>query len=100
MLAARENRPAPLCDDKIITAWNGLMIAAYADGYRVLKNEAYRHAAERCAEFLLKRCASRAGACCERTGPGRPSCPPIWKIMHSWCTGCCGFMPPPVNPAG
>ncbi len=53
MLAARERRPAPSCDDKVITAWNGLMIAAYADGYRILKNEAYRRAAEKCAGFLL-----------------------------------------------
>ena len=37
MLSAREKRPAPLRDDKVLTAWNGLMIAAYADGYRILK---------------------------------------------------------------
>jgi uncharacterized protein YyaL (SSP411 family) len=53
LLAAREKRPAPLCDDKILTAWNGLMIAAYAEGYRVLKSERFRRAAERGAEFIL-----------------------------------------------
>ncbi len=42
-------------DDKVLTGWNGLMIAAYADGYRVLKVEKYRHAAEAAAEFLLRR---------------------------------------------
>ena len=57
MLAAREKRPGPLRDDKILTAWNGLMIAAYADGYRVLKNDAYRRAAEKAAEFLLNSAA-------------------------------------------
>ena len=61
LLDARENRPGPLCDDKIITAWNGLMIAAYADAYRVLKNEAYRRAAEKCAEFLLTRLREPGG---------------------------------------
>ena len=53
LLAARDKRPAPLCDDKVLTGWNGLMIAAYADGYRVLKVEKYRQAAEKAAGFLL-----------------------------------------------
>jgi uncharacterized protein YyaL (SSP411 family) len=52
MLAAREKRPAPLRDEKILTAWNGLMIAACSDGFRVFKNDAYRVAAERAADFL------------------------------------------------
>ena len=54
LLAAREKRPSPLLDDKILTSWNGLMIAAYADGYRVLKDDSYRLAAEKAADFLLK----------------------------------------------
>ena len=37
LLAVRQQRPAPLCDDKILTGWNGLVIAAYADGFRVTK---------------------------------------------------------------
>jgi uncharacterized protein YyaL (SSP411 family) len=53
LLAVREKRPAPLRDDKILTGWNGLMIAAYADGYRVLQVAKYRRAAEAAAEFLL-----------------------------------------------
>ena len=55
MLAARDRRPAPLRDDKVLTAWNGLMIAAYADGFRVLKDPRYRQAAEQAADFLLAR---------------------------------------------
>ncbi|MFO0891021.1 MAG: DUF255 domain-containing protein [Isosphaeraceae bacterium] len=61
LLAARDRRPAPLRDDKILTAWNGLMIAAYADGYRILKNESYRRAAERSAEFLLAKSRDPGG---------------------------------------
>jgi len=53
LLAVRDKRPAPLCDDKILTGWNGLMIAAYADGYRVLKDLRYREAAEKAARFIL-----------------------------------------------
>ncbi len=55
LLAARDQRPAPLRDDKVLTGWNGLMIAAYADGYRVLRTEEYRRAAESASEFLLQR---------------------------------------------
>jgi len=52
LLAARDRRPPPLRDDKILTSWNGLMIAAYADGFRVLKEPRYRAAAEKAADFL------------------------------------------------
>ncbi len=52
LLEARDARPTPLRDDKVLTAWNGLMIAAYADGYRVLGDESYRQAAEKAAGFL------------------------------------------------
>jgi uncharacterized protein YyaL (SSP411 family) len=53
LLAIRQKRQAPLCDDKILTGWNGLMIAAYADGYRVLKEPRYRQAAEKAASFIF-----------------------------------------------
>ncbi len=55
LLDARDRRPAPLRDDKVLTAWNGLMIAAYADGYRVLKDPRHRKQAERAADFVLAR---------------------------------------------
>jgi len=61
LLAAREKRPAPLLDDKVITGWNGLMIAAYADGYRALKVEQYRQAAVKAASFLLEKLRSPDG---------------------------------------
>jgi uncharacterized protein YyaL (SSP411 family) len=61
LLAAREKRSAPLCDDKILTGWNGLMIAAYADGYRVLKHPKYRQAAEKAASFVLSTLRSPDG---------------------------------------
>jgi uncharacterized protein YyaL (SSP411 family) len=61
LLAVREKRPAPRLDDKVLTGWNGLMIAAYADGYRVLKAEKYRGAAEAAADFLLRRLRTSDG---------------------------------------
>jgi uncharacterized protein len=36
LFAAREQRPRPQLDDKVLTAWNGLMIAAFARASRVL----------------------------------------------------------------
>jgi uncharacterized protein YyaL (SSP411 family) len=36
LFEARQSRPRPALDDKIITAWNGLMIAAFARGARLL----------------------------------------------------------------
>jgi uncharacterized protein len=50
---ARRRRVAPGLDDKILTAWNGMMIGAMAEGYRVLGDRRYLEAAERAASFLL-----------------------------------------------
>ena len=61
LLAARDRRPSPLRDDKVLTSWNGLMIAAYADGFRVLKDARYREAAEKAADFLLTRLRTADG---------------------------------------
>ena len=53
LLAARAERVRPHLDDKILTAWNALMISAFALGGRVLAEGRYRGAARRAAEFLL-----------------------------------------------
>ena len=49
----RIKRIQPHKDDKILTAWNGLMIAALGYGGRVLNNEAYIHGARKSAGFIL-----------------------------------------------
>jgi hypothetical protein len=53
LFQARENRVRPLLDDKILTDWNGLMIAAISKAGRVLKNRAYIREAVRSAEFII-----------------------------------------------
>ena len=53
VLAARAERLYPLLDDKVLAAWNGMMIEAYARGFSVLGDPAYRRAAERAADFAL-----------------------------------------------
>ncbi|MBC7173811.1 MAG: aldo/keto reductase, partial [Polyangiaceae bacterium] len=47
-------RVAPLLDDKILTSWNGLMIGAMAEGYRVLGERRYFNSARRAAEYLFR----------------------------------------------
>lgn len=51
----REKRIHPGTDDKILTAWNGLMLKAFACASRVLGSEDYREIAVRNAEFLLSK---------------------------------------------
>jgi uncharacterized protein YyaL (SSP411 family) len=53
LYAARAERPAPLRDEKILTAWNGLMIGALARAALILGEEEYAHRAARAADFVL-----------------------------------------------
>ena len=50
----RKKRVHPLKDDKILTSWNGLMIAALAKGYQALGDEPLAEAARNSTEFILK----------------------------------------------
>ena len=52
---ARERRVKPARDDKILAAWNGIMISAFAEGYRVLGDERFLHAAARASDFVKTR---------------------------------------------
>ncbi len=61
LLKQRSTRLYPLLDDKILTSWNGMMIASYALGYEVLKEESYRRTAEAAAEFVLERMRTADG---------------------------------------
>jgi uncharacterized protein len=53
LLAARSKRIWPGRDEKILTAWNGLMIASFAKAAQVLEQPSFTHAAARAADFLL-----------------------------------------------
>jgi len=65
LFAARAGRPRPHLDDKILTAWNGLMIAAFARAARVLvsrpSSRQYLDAATRAASFIKRTLWSEAG---------------------------------------
>jgi uncharacterized protein len=51
----REKRIHPHKDDKILTSWNGLMIAALANGGRVYGNKKYTEAAVKSIEFIFSK---------------------------------------------
>jgi uncharacterized protein YyaL (SSP411 family)/aryl-alcohol dehydrogenase-like predicted oxidoreductase len=59
--AARAKRVPPGLDDKVITAWNGMMISAMAEAGRVFAEQRYRRAAERAADFLLAKLSKPEG---------------------------------------
>ena len=54
LIKARDKRSRPNIDDKILTSWNGLMIDAFIDAYRVFKDKDFLDVASSSAEFILK----------------------------------------------
>lgn len=54
ILSYRKARISLHKDDKILTSWNGLMIAAFAKAYQVLGEECYRQAAKRAEAFVAE----------------------------------------------
>jgi uncharacterized protein len=54
LYAVRAKRVAPGLDDKILTAWNGLMLASLAEAARVLGRDDYKAAAIKCGDFLRR----------------------------------------------
>ncbi len=54
LLEIRSRRPRPHLDDKILAAWNGLMISAFAKGARVLGEVRYEVAARRALDFIRR----------------------------------------------
>jgi uncharacterized protein YyaL (SSP411 family) len=67
LLAARNIRPRPELDDKVLTDWNGLMIGALAKAAQVLDQPQYGKAAKRAARFTMHNLRSQDG-----------------KLLHRW----------------
>jgi uncharacterized protein YyaL (SSP411 family) len=54
LLAEREKRTRPGRDEKVITAWNGMMLRAFADGGRILHRSDFLEIARKNAAFVLE----------------------------------------------
>ena len=70
LLAARGQRVRPHLDDKVIVAWDGLMIAALAYGARTLGEPRHAQQAARAAEFVWQRLRGPQGALLRRYRDG------------------------------
>jgi len=53
LFTEREKRIKPFRDEKVLTAWNGLMLAAFAEASAVLDNKEYLEVAKQNADFIL-----------------------------------------------
>ncbi len=70
LFSEREKRVRPERDDKILTDWNGLMIAAFAMGARTLNDPEYLDAGRRAADFVLRYLRARQGRLLHRYRDG------------------------------
>src|SRR5262249_6556616 len=61
LFEVRSRRVWPGRDEKSLTSWNGLMIAAFAKAAQVLEKPEYAAAAGRAADFILRRMRSTDG---------------------------------------
>jgi hypothetical protein len=75
LYAAREGRSHPALDDKILTDWNGLFIAALALAARAFDNEHYLSAARRAMQFIVTRMRAPGGGLLHRYRDGEPAIP-------------------------
>jgi len=72
---ARERRPRPHRDDKILTAWNGLMAASLAKAARALDRPAYAAMAARALDFVKTRLVREDGRLLARYRDGEAAHP-------------------------
>ncbi|MCZ7356607.1 MAG: thioredoxin domain-containing protein [Candidatus Methanoperedens sp.] len=75
LFAFREKRVHPGKDDKILTDWNGLMIAALSIGAAVLAGSEYENAAKRAVDFILAKMRKPDGRLYHRYREGEAAVP-------------------------
>ncbi|MGM0786132.1 MAG: thioredoxin domain-containing protein [Thermodesulfobacteriota bacterium] len=75
LLEARNRRPAPHVDDKILTEWNALMISALAKAGRILGDDKYISAGRRAIDFINSELINENGALFRRWRDGHFAVP-------------------------
>lgn len=75
LFAYREKRIHPHKDDKILTSWNGLMIASMAYGGRILNNSKYIEAAKKALNFIFNKLKDENGRLLARYRDGEAAYP-------------------------
>lgn len=75
LFAERQKRIHPHKDDKILTSWNGLMIAALARGAQALHAPEYAQAAVRATDFILNALHRKDGTLLRRYRSGEAAIP-------------------------
>ena len=94
LFSAREKRVRPLRDDKVLSDWNGLMIAALAKAARVLDDAEYARSAEIAVQFILKTMRRDDGILMHRFREGEVSIPAflddyaflVWGLLELYET--------------
>ena len=90
LFARRSQRPHPHKDDKILTDWNGLMIAALAKGAQALDRPDYAEAARSAADVILATMLTEDGRLLHRYRDGEAAIPAhiddyaflIWGLLE------------------
>jgi len=70
LLKVRAERPRPHRDEKVLSAWNGLTISAFARAARLLEDPRALRVAQRTADFILQRMRDREGRLLRRWRDG------------------------------
>ncbi len=85
---ARASRPPPIRDEKIITAWNGMMITAFARAGWMLDDARYAGLAVRASRFVLERMRAADGSLL-RTYRGTKKDSPSFLDDYASLVGAC-----------
>ena len=75
LFGVRKKRIHPLKDDKVLTNWNGLMIAAFAMGARILNLPEYTIVAEKSVAFIIGNMMDEKGRLFHRYRDGEVAIP-------------------------
>ena len=87
LLGVRELRIRPFRDEKVLTGWNGLMIAALAKGYAVTDNQRYLAAARRGVDFVGRALTAPDGRLLRSSFQGKASVPAFLEDYAGFAWG-------------